>query len=248
MPNADDTIVQSTFASASVSLSWPRCFLLGAWPEELAMNDIEMRDRISKTALDAYDAPLKLEVVAIPVADIERAKAFYASLDWRLDADFTLSDEYRVIQFTPPGSSCSIHFGKGITSALPGSAQGLYLVVSDIESARNGLIGQGVKVSAPFHRVAGARISGLDPDRRSYGSYASFQDLDGNGWLLQEVTTRIPGRGVGDGAYFPSKEELSAALQRAANAHGEHEKQLGRPDPNWPDWYAQYLVGEQHGR
>ena len=212
------------------------------------MNNIELRDRVSKSALDAHDTPLKLEVVAVPVAEIERAKAFYASLDWRLDADFTLSDEFRVIQFTPPGSSCSIHFGKGITTALPGSAQGLYLVVSDIEAARTELIGRGVKVSEPYHRIAGARVSGPDPDRRSYASYASFQDPDGNGWLLQEVTTRIPGRGLGEGAHFSSTEELAASLRRAANAHGEHEKQLGQPDPNWPHWYAQYLMEEQHGR
>jgi catechol 2,3-dioxygenase-like lactoylglutathione lyase family enzyme len=212
------------------------------------MNDIEMRDRVSKTTLGAYDTPLKLEVVAIPVADIERAKAFYTSLDWRLDADFTLSSEYRVIQFTPPGSSCSIHFGRGITCARPGSAQGLYLVVFDIEAARTGLIGRGVKVSEPYHKVAGAHVDGPDPERRSYGSYASFQDPDGNGWLLQEVTTRLPGRVDSDGAYFVSQMELSAALRRAADAHEEHEKQLGRPDPNWPDWYAQYLLGEQYGR
>jgi len=212
------------------------------------MNDIAVRDRVSKTACDARAAPLKLEVVAIPVADIERAKSFYASLGWRLDADLTLSDEYRVIQFTPPSSSCAIHFGKGLTSASPGSAQGLYLVVSNIEVARTGLVGRGVKVSEPFHRVAGARVNGLDPQRRSYGTYASFQDPDGNGWLLQEVTTRLPGRADSDGVYFASDMEFSAALRRAANAHEEHEKQLGRPDANWPDWYAQYLLGEQHGQ
>jgi len=190
----------------------------------------------------------KLEVVAIPVADIERSKSFYTNLGWRLDADFTLSDEYRVIQFTPPESSCSIHFGKGITSAPAGSAQGLYLVVSDIEIARADLMRRGVEVSAPFHKVAGAAAAGLDPQRRSYGSYTAFHDPDGNAWLLQEVTTRLPGRIAPGAPLFASEEELAAALKRAAAAHGEHEKQIGKSDPDWPTWYAKFMLDEQYGR
>ncbi len=187
----------------------------------------------------------RLEVVAIPVSDIERAKTFYTSLGWRLDADFTLSTQFRVIQFTPPGSSCSIHFGQGITSAAPGSAQGLFLVVANIEEARAALIRRGVKVGGLFHRDAGAPLTGIDPQRRSYGSYASFQDPDGNDWLLQEVTARLPGRT--DGANFSSMAELASALRRAAAAHGEHEKKNGGTDSDGPDWYASFIVDEQHG-
>ena len=141
---------------------------------------------------------MKLEAVVIPVADVDRSKGFYAGLGWRLDADFAEGDEFRVVQFTPPGSSCSIHFGTartGVMSAVPGSAQGLYLVVSDIEAARAELVDRGVDVSEVFHRTGRAgRLSGPDPERRSYGSLVSFSDPDGNGWLIQEVTTRLPGR------------------------------------------------------
>jgi catechol 2,3-dioxygenase-like lactoylglutathione lyase family enzyme len=141
---------------------------------------------------------MKLEVIVIPVSDIDRAKRFYGNLGWRLDADFAGGDEFRVVQFTPPGSSCSIHFGTartGVTPAVPGSAQGLYLVVSDIEGARAELVDRGVDVSEIFHRTGRAgRLSGPDPERRSYGSFVSFSDPDGNGWLIQEVTTRLPGR------------------------------------------------------
>jgi catechol 2,3-dioxygenase-like lactoylglutathione lyase family enzyme len=138
---------------------------------------------------------MKLEVVIIPVSDVDRAKRFYGSLGWRLDADFARGDAFRVLQFTPPGSACSIHFGTGITSAVPGSAQGLYLVVSDIEAARAELIGLGVEVSEVFHRAVGeAPRRGPHPQRQTYSSYATFSDPDGNGWLLQEVTARLPGR------------------------------------------------------
>jgi catechol 2,3-dioxygenase-like lactoylglutathione lyase family enzyme len=213
---------------------------------------------------DARDASvprvdMKLEVVVIPVSDVDRAKEFYARLGWRLDADFAAGDDYRVIQFTPPGSGCSIIFGKNVTAAAPGSAQGLYLIVSDIEAARNKLLGRGVEISKVFHDAgdvhAGTdeaylfgrlRVSGPDPEHRSYRSFASFRDPDGNGWLFQEVTTRLPGRVAGDTTYA-SAGDLSQALRRAAAAHGQHEARTGQADPNWPDWYAEYLVGEQAG-
>ena len=191
---------------------------------------------------------MKLEVVVIPVSDVEAAKGFYSSLDWRLDADFVKGDEFRGVQFTPPGSPCSIHFGKGITSAEPGSASGLYLVVSDIEAARADLVARGVEVSQLFHRFPGeSPSSGPDPERRSYASFATFSDPDGNTWLLQEVTARLPGRVDAKDTTFTSTSELAAALRRAEAAHGEHEKRIGQADANWPDWYAEYMVSEQAG-
>jgi len=206
----------------------------------------------SETAIEtprARKVDLKLEVVVIPVSDVDRAKRFYGGLGWRLDADFVMGDDFRVVQFTPPGSPCSIHFGKGVTSAAPGSAQGLYLVVSDIEAARAELLDRGVEVSELFHRVGSeARQSGPDPERRSYASRASFRDPDGNGWLLQEVTARLPGRVDADDTTFASSTELASALRRAAAAHGEHEKRTGQRDANWSDWYAEYIVREQAGR
>ena len=194
---------------------------------------------------------LKLEVVVIPVSDVDRAKRFYDGLGWRLDADFAVGDTFRVVQFTPPGSPSSIHFGTGLTSAAPGSASGLYLVVSDIEAARAELIGRGADVSEIIHRAGPGQppVSGRDPERRSYRSYASFSDPDGNGWLLQEVTERLPGRVDADITTFTSSIELAAALRRAAAAHGEHEKRTGgKHDENWPDWYADYIVQEQAGK
>ena len=209
----------------------------------------------------ARTADMKLEIVVIPVSDVDRAKTFYESLGWRLDADFASADDWRVIQFTPPGSPSSIIFGKNVTPAAPGSAQGLYLIVSDIEAARNELLGRGVEVSEVFHSagdvhagtdepyLAGRRrVSGPDPERRTYNSYASFGDPDGNGWLLQEITARLPGRVDGD-TTFTSSTDLAAALRRAAAAHGEHEKRNGgQHDVNWPDWYAAYIVAEQAGK
>jgi len=194
---------------------------------------------------------MKLEVVVIPVLDVDRAKRFYGRLGWRLDADFVKGDEFRVVQFTPPGSPSSIHFGKGVTSALPGSAQGLFLVVSDIEAARAELVDRGVNVSEVFHRAVGeGPVSGPDPSRRSYASYATFSDPDGNVWLLQEVTARLPGRVDADVTTFTSATELAAALRRAAAAHGEHEKRNGgkHDATGWPDWYAEYIVQEQAGK
>jgi catechol 2,3-dioxygenase-like lactoylglutathione lyase family enzyme len=205
---------------------------------------------------------MKFEIVVIPVSDIDRAKSFYGGLGWRLDADFASGDDWRVIQFTPPGSGSSVIFGKNVTAAVPGSAQGLYLVVSDIETARQGLLGRGVEISEVFHGAddvyAGTdepyifgrvRVGGPDPEHRSYRSYASFRDPDGNGWLLQEVTSRLPGRVDTDVTTFTSSTELAAALKRAETAHGEHERRTGgQRDENWPAWYAEYIVNEQAGK
>ena len=195
------------------------------------------------------EIPMKLEAVVIPVADADRAKRFYGNLGWRLDADFVVGDAFRVVQFTPPGSQASIHFGKELTPAAPGSAQGLYLVVSDIVAARAELVGRGVAVSDVFHLAGPGQppLSGPDPQRRSYSSYATFSDPDGNGWLLQEITARFPGRVQGDTA-FTSPADLARALRRAEAAHGEHEKRTGVRDANWSDWYAEYLVAEQAGK
>jgi catechol 2,3-dioxygenase-like lactoylglutathione lyase family enzyme len=199
---------------------------------------------------------MKLEVVVISVSDVDRAKRFYGNLGWRLDADLVRGAGFRVVQFTPPGSSCSIIFGTGVTSAAPGSAQGLHLIMSDIETARAELVDRGVNVSELFHDIGGVfhhadqegRLSGRDPARRSYASFASFSDPDGNGWLMQEVTARLPGRVDADDTTFTSSTELAAALRRAEAAHGEHEKRTGQRDADWPDWYAEYIVREQAGK
>jgi catechol 2,3-dioxygenase-like lactoylglutathione lyase family enzyme len=194
---------------------------------------------------------MKLEVVVIPVSDVDRAKEFYGNLGWRLDADFTIGDS-RVVQFTPPGSGCSVHFGTNQTSAKPGSAENLFLIVSDIEAAHDDLAGRGVAVSEVYHyagvnRVSpAARLSGPTPDGLSYRSFVTFRDPDGNVWLVQEIKTRLPGRVAGDTRYA-SVNDLSQALWRAATAHGEHEKRTGGHDDNWPDWYAAYMVAEQAG-
>jgi catechol 2,3-dioxygenase-like lactoylglutathione lyase family enzyme len=195
---------------------------------------------------------MKLEVVTIPVADVDRAKQFYQSLGWRLDADFDKGGEH-VVQVTPPGSPCSVHFGTGLTTARPGSGHGLLLIVSDIQAARDELVRRGVEPSEVFHlpgfsRVdRSARLSGPSPDFPSYGTFLSFQDPDGNEWLLQEVTTRLPGR-VDPGAIsFGSASDLASAFRRAEKAHGEHEKRTGVRDVNWPEWYAAYMVAEQAG-
>jgi catechol 2,3-dioxygenase-like lactoylglutathione lyase family enzyme len=205
----------------------------------------------------AKDVAMQLEVVVIPVSDVDRAKEFYGSLGWRLDADFGFDNGFRVVQFTPPGSGCSVQFGTRMTSAAPGSARGLYLVVSDINAARDELVARGVDVSEVFHPgTPGAqfqpdgsgRVSAPAPDHASYGSFATFSDPDGNGWLLQEVTTRLPGRiDTAAGTTFACTADLASALRRASAAHGEHEKRTGEADANWPDWYAAYMVAEQAG-
>jgi catechol 2,3-dioxygenase-like lactoylglutathione lyase family enzyme len=204
---------------------------------------------------------MKLEVVVIPVSDVDRAKDFYKRLGWRLDADFAAGDDFRVIQFTPPGSECSVIFGKNITETAPGSAQGPYLIVSDIEAAREELLRRGVEISEVFHDAGSThagtdvpylfgrlRVSGQDLEHRSYRSFASFSDPDGNGWLLQEVTVRLPGRVDADDTTFTSSTELASALRRAEAAHGEHEKRIGQRDADWPNWYAEYIVREQAGK
>ena len=202
-------------------------------------------------------ADLKLEVVVIPVADADRSKAFYAGLGWRLDADFSFDNGFRVVQFTPPGSGCSVQFGTKITWAAPGSAQGLYLVVADIKAARDQLAGLGADVSEVFHPgTPGAqfqpgdgsdRVSGPAPDRQSYGSFATLSDPDGNTWLLQEITARLPGRVDAAETSYASVADLATALRQAAAAHGEHEKRTGQADANWPDWYAAYMVAVRAG-
>jgi catechol 2,3-dioxygenase-like lactoylglutathione lyase family enzyme len=199
----------------------------------------------SATATPAGTADLKLEVVVFPVSDVDRAKDFYAGLSWRLDADISAGDNFRVVQFTPPGSECSLHLGKKVTSATPGSGKA-FLVVTDIEAAREGLIASGAEVGDVYHNGPNGPESGPAPDRASYGSYATFSDPDGNVWQLQEITTRLPGRVAGD-AKYSSVGDLSEALRRAAAAHGEHEKRTGEADANWPDWYAAYMVAEATG-
>jgi catechol 2,3-dioxygenase-like lactoylglutathione lyase family enzyme len=200
---------------------------------------------------------MKFEAVVIPVSDVDRAKEFYKRLGWRLDADFRFDNGFRIVQFTPPGSGCSVQFGANITSALPGSAQSLYLVVSDIESTRDDLVARAVEISNVFHAgTPGAqfqpdgtagRVSGLAPDHATYGSFATFRDPDGNGWLLQEITNRLPGRIDTGETTFASVADLASALRRAEAAHGDHEKRTGAADPNWPDWYAVYMIAEKAG-
>ena len=214
------------------------------------MTSTEVRGGKASSGASATKVDLKLEVVIIPVSDVDRSKRFYESLGWRLDADFVVGDGFRIVQFTPPGSGCSIGFGKGVTAVAPGSAKGLELVASDIEAARAELVGRGVDVSEVFHGSPfspAGRISGPDPERGSYKSYASFEDPDGNLWLLQEVTVRLPGRVDSDQTTFVSAADLAGAMRRASVAHGEHEKRTGEYDANWPDWYAEYMVREQAG-
>ena len=184
---------------------------------------------------------MKLEVVVIPVTDLDRATEFYRRLGWRLDVTPPI-----VVQLTPPGSGCSVQFGAHLTSAAPGSAEG-YLVVSDLQAALDELAAAGIEVSEVYHLGPGGRADGLDPDRRSYSSRAVVHDPDGNTWLVQEVTTRLPGRIDSATTSFGSVSDLASAMRRAEAAHGEHEKRTGQADPNWPDWYAQYMIAEQAG-
>jgi catechol 2,3-dioxygenase-like lactoylglutathione lyase family enzyme len=221
-----------------------------------------MSNTAQKTAMStgAASVDMKFEIVVIPVSDVDRAKEFYGKLGWRLDADFAAGDDFRVIQFTPPGSGCSVIFGKNVTAAAPGSAQGLYLIVSDINAARDELIARSVEISEVFHGASGVyagadepylfgrlRVSGPDPEHGSYRSFASFRDPDGNGWLFQEITTRAPGRIDPAATSFASASDLASAFRRAEAAHGEHEKRTGQRDANWADWYAAYMVAEQAG-
>jgi catechol 2,3-dioxygenase-like lactoylglutathione lyase family enzyme len=207
----------------------------------------------AEEAAEMSSTAFKLEVVVLPVSDVDRAKAFYAGLGWREDADFATSDTFRVVQFTPPGSEASIIFGTGLTNGTPGAIQDLQLTVADIEAAVAELRERGVDVAGPWHDAGGVfhhggttdRVDGPDPERRDYCSFASFSDPDGNGWVLQEINVRLPGR-VSQ-ANYGGIEDLAEALRRAAAAHGEHEARTGQEDPDWPDWYATYMVREQTG-
>jgi len=202
---------------------------------------------------------MKFEIVVLPVSDVDRAKEFYARLGWRLDADYDSGKDFRVLQFTPPGSGCSVIFGKNVTPAAPGSAQGLYLIVTDIAAARKELVDRGVEVSEVFHNDGAytgtdqpylfgrVRVTGPDAEHRSYRSFASFHDPDGNGWLFQEITARLPGRIDSTATSFASATDLASAFRRAEAAHGEHEKRTGQRDANWADWYATYMLAEQSG-
>ena len=198
---------------------------------------------------------MKLEVVVVPVADVDRAKEFYTGLGWCLDADVPVGGDFRVVQVTPPGSPASVIFGRNVTAQAPGTAQGLHLIVDDIEAAHDALKRAGAEPSEVFHDAGGvfhhggtdARVPGPHPQRASYGSFLSFSDPDGNGGVLQEITTRLPGRLDASVTAFSSAADLAGALRRAAAAHGEHEKRTGAEDPDWPDWYARYLVAEQAG-
>ncbi len=222
------------------------------------MSSAEPGNQIAAAGPAAGTVDLKLEVVVIPVSEVDRAKEFYGKLGWRLDADFAFADGVRIVQVTPPGSGCSIQFGARLTSASPGSAEGLYLIVSDIEAARQELIDRGVEVGEVFHEGAvgarfqpgaSGRLTGPAPDHGTYGSFATFVDPDGNRWLLQEITARLPGRVDPAVTSFGSTNDLAAALRRAAAAHGEHEQRHGGEfDENWPDWYAAYMVAEQAGK
>jgi catechol 2,3-dioxygenase-like lactoylglutathione lyase family enzyme len=196
----------------------------------------------------------KLEVIVLPVSDVDRSVMFYKGLGWRLDADFT-ADDLRVVQVTPPGSPASVIFGTSLTRAQPGSADGMMLVVTDLQAARAELIEHGAAVSEIFTDAGGVfhhggdvkRVPVPDENRTSYGAFATFDDPDGNTWYLQQVTTRLPGRIDTSATTFASPQDLAEGLRRAAAAHGEHEARTGAADPDWPAWYATYLVSEQHG-
>jgi catechol 2,3-dioxygenase-like lactoylglutathione lyase family enzyme len=219
------------------------------------MSNVETRRGTATGEASAGMVDLKLEVMVIPVSDVDRSKEFYAGLGWRLDADFPFDNGFRVVQCTPPGSGCSVQFGTKMTPAAPGSAQNMYLVVSDIEAARAELAARGAEVSEVFHagtpgaqfQPEGDRASGPAPDHATYSSFATFSDPDGNGWLLQEITARLPGRVEAAGTTYASVAELADAMRRAEAAHGEHEKRTGVRDENWPEWYAAYMVAEQAG-
>ena len=211
----------------------------------MSTNEVRSSDAATNAGVARID--MKLEVVVIPVSDVDRAKAFYERIGWRLNIDRSAGEDFRLVQFTPPGSCCSVHFGKNVTSAAPGSAKA-FLVVADIVAARDHLVAVGVEVGEFFHDGPEGRGSGLHPERHTYRSRALFSDPDGNGWQLQEVTTRLPGRVELGATSFGSASDLANALRRAEAAHGEHEKRIGQSDANWPDWYAAYMVAEQSGK
>jgi catechol 2,3-dioxygenase-like lactoylglutathione lyase family enzyme len=213
-----------------------------------------MSQTVSSFKQQKYDVGVarvdtKFEVALIPVSDVNRAKEFYTRLGWRLDDDLVMGDDFRVVQLTPPGSGCSISFGKGVTAATPGSFRG-GLIVSDIEAAHKELVARGINASEVFHGSPfspAGRISGPDPERQSYRSYLAFEDPDGNAWIVQEVTRRLPGRIDPATTTFASANDLASAMRRAAAAHGEHEKRNGQRDANWQNWYAAYMAAAQAG-
>ena len=213
------------------------------------MSQTAISNRQQEYRAGAARVDMKLEVQLLPVTDVDRAKQFYSKLGWRLDADDVVGSDFRIVQFTPPGSASSVSFGKGLTTAAPGSIRG-GLIVSDIEAAQRDLVARGIKASEVFHgspfNPAG-RISGPAPEHQSYGSYVSFEDPDGNMWIVQEVTRRMPGRVDPTMTSFASANDLASAMRRAEAAHGEHEKRSGQIDTNWPDWYAAYMAAEQAG-
>ena len=208
------------------------------------MSSTPMRSEDASGSPNAAAVDMKLEVVVIPVSDVDRAKRFYGSLGWREDADFATPDGWRAVQLTPPGSPCSIHFGKGVTTAVPGSVKNLYLVVSDIEAARRELTSRGANVSGAFHFAGFGEppAPGPDPQGRSYGTFASFSDPDGNSWLLQEITTRLPGRGLSN----LDVASLTELLREAETRHGAYEATA--PKHHWSDWYAAYIVAREQGK
>jgi len=208
---------------------------------QAAISIQQEKDDASSAGVD-----MMLEVALIAVSDVDRAKEFYAKLGWRLDADDVMGNDFRIVQLTPPGSGCSVSFGKGVTTAAPGVPLG-GLIVNDIEAAHKELVAKGINVSEVFHGSPFSRISGADPERKSYGSYVSFEDPDGNVWIVQEVTRRLPGRIDPAATTFGSANDLASAMRRAAAAHDEHEKRNGQHDANWPDWYAAYMAAERAG-
>ena len=207
------------------------------------MSTAQVSSEASENA-SVKNVDMKLEVVTIPVSDMDRATEFYVGLGWRQDVTPPGSG---IVQLTPPGSGCSVQFGTNRTSAEPGSAQNTFLIVTDIQAAYDYLVGRGIQVSGVFHLGPDGPVSGAAPEHASYGSLATFSDPDGNTWLLQEITTRLPGRIDAAETAFASTADLSNAMRRASIAHGEHEKRIGEADENWPDWYAAYMVAEQAG-
>jgi catechol 2,3-dioxygenase-like lactoylglutathione lyase family enzyme len=211
------------------------------------MGSNQVRSDDAATNADVAKIDMKLEVVVIPVADVDRAKQFYARIGWRFNFDRSTDEGFRLVQFTPPSSWCSVQFGKQVTSAAPGSAKG-FLIVSDIVAARDQLVAAGVEVGEFFHDGPEGRGSGLHPTRLTYRSRALFSDPDGNGWQLQEVTTRLPGRVEPGATSFSSASDLASALRRAEAAYDEHEKRTGQRDASRQDWCAAYMVAEQSGK
>jgi len=210
----------------------------------MSTNEVRSNDAARNAGVAGID--MKLEVVVIPVSDVERSKEFYGKIGWRLDIDRS-GEDFRLVQFTPPGSCCSVHFGKNVTSAAPGSAKA-FLIVTDIVAARNHLVAADVEVGEFFHDGPEGRGSGLHPARLSRRSRALFSDPDGNGWHLQEITAPDPLRVAPGATSFGSASDLASALRRPEAAHGVHEKRIGQRDANWPDWYAAYMVAEQSGK